>query len=119
MAKYDDCISVLLSDSRFKDMKTADKQEIVASLGKQVEAQKLKLKDQELEESINKWLHETSDAEQIKIAVEQRSKLLNLQAERKLDEYLKGFNDKGMGINVFLGGHSGLEKGSSLSVDSW
>ena len=90
MAKYDDCISVLLSDSRFKDMKTADKQEIVASLGKQVEAQKLKLKDQELEESINKWLHETSDAEQIKIAVEQRSKLLNLQAERKLDEYLKG-----------------------------
>jgi hypothetical protein len=119
MAKYDDCISVLLSDSRFKDMKTADKQEIVASLGKQVEAQKLKLKDQELEESINKWLHETSDAEQIKIAVEQRSKLLNLQAERKLDEYLKGFNDKGIGINVFLGGHAGLEKGSSLSVDSW
>ena len=67
---------------------------------------------------MKQWLADESTKEEVAAAIEQRQRLLNIQAKERIFSHLSNFKDRALGLRALLGGTMQYIKSSRRSVDA-
>ena len=117
MASIRDCIGII--NEAVGDAATpAEKEKLLNKLAKQVTKEKAISKEADMEQKLKQWLADESTKEEVAAAIEQRQRLLNIQAKERIFSHLSNFKDRALGLRALLGGTMQYIKSSRRSVDA-
>ena len=87
--------------------------------GKTVKVQLLPdVKETDLENKIKQFLSNESTKEEVRLAIEQRERLFNIQATERILSHLGNFKDRALGLRSLLVGTVRFARGARKSIDA-
>ena len=117
MANIRDCIGIV--NEAIGDALTIDeKNKLLDELGKKISKEKKITKEQDLENKIKQFLTDESTKEEVRLAIQRRQDILNIQTRERIMSYLGNFKDRALGLRAFLGGTLQVFRGGRKSVDA-
>ena len=120
MAGYRDCIGIFNTalGKSFNELSEAEKTKVLDTIGKKIDKEKKIVKEADLENKIKQFLSNESTKEEVRLAIEQRERLLNIQATERILSHLGNFKDRALGLRSLIVGTVRLARGARKSVDA-
>ena len=99
MAGYRDCLGIFNTalGKSFNELTEAEKTKVLDTIGKKIDKEKKIVKETDLENKIKQFLSNESTKEEVRLAIEQRERLFNIQATERILSHLGNFKDRALG----------------------
>lgn len=117
MPNIRDCIGII-NEVVGEAATLKEKEALLNKIAKQVQKEKSLTKEADVEAKMKQWLASESTKEEVAAAIEQRQRLLNIQAKERIFSHLSNFKDRALGLRSLLGGTVQYFKGARRSVDA-
>ena len=120
MAGYRDCLGIFNTalGKSFNELTEAEKTKVLDTIGKKIDKEKKIVKETDLENKIKQFLSNESTKEEVRLAIEQRERLFNIQATERILSHLGNFKDRALGLRSLLVGTVRFARGARKSIDA-